>query len=230
MRAIKTTPIVSWIKRDLRAGNTPVIVFCGRPRSGKTAFAMRIMYEVLGRKFAYDNVVDSVEKFAARMKANRNNGIILDEASGSLYVYDWSSYLHRVFSIIQDSQAYRHNMVFIILPRVSKLDNVTKFDVDAIIEMKKMKVFDPLEGRVVKVFAYKYLKQIKKYSDFKNKEPILVNCGEYYGVPLPPPNLWEPYISKDQKAFKEKILDEQLELIARKAGVPVQKEKPTQLF
>lgn len=212
----KSTAFVNWLKKDIRNGNTPIVVVCGRQRSGKTAFAMRTAWEVFPDKFKYENVVDSIETFALAMKKNRHNIIILDEASASLFVYDWNSYLHRVFSIIQDSQAYRHNVVMLVLPRVTKLDNLTKFDIDAIVEMKKVKFFDIVEQKKSVKYAYKFLIHHKQYSSFRVRNPIVEMIGEFVGVPLPPDYLWLPYISKDQQQFKEKLLDEQLDLISRK--------------
>jgi len=220
------TPIVNRLLKDIKNGDTPMVIICGERRTGKTAFAMRIGYEVYGEKFKYANVVDTIEKFAQAVKNNRFNIIILDEASSALYIHDWSSYLHKVFNIIQDSQAYRHLIVFVLLPGVYKLDNMTKWDVNYILEMEKSSIWDDNLGRFRKCHNYKYLVHIKQYSSFKRREPMLKYVGKFWDVPLPPPYLWEPYISTGQTEFKEKILDEQLDIILKKNAKGQPREKP----
>lgn len=214
----QTTAIVNWLKRDIKNENTPIIGFCGRPRSGKTLFAMRCAWEIYPDKFSFENVVNTVEDFAKLMKKLKHSIIILDEASTSLYVYDWNSYLHKVFQIINDSQAFRHNVVFIICPSLGKLDSLTKQDFDCIVEMRKTKGYDPFDRKFKKIHTYKYWIQHKQYSRMAKWKPMMSFIGEFAGVPLPPDHILKPYMAQGQNEFKEKILDQQLDLIIKKSA------------
>jgi hypothetical protein len=217
----RNTPIVNWIRRDVfRDGNTPIVIFCGRQRSGKTAFAMYVAFCIHPEKFEFCMVVDTIEAFAEAMNKYTNTVIILDEATASLFVYDWHSFMHKVFSIIQDSQAYRHNIVFIVLPQVKKLGKLHIDDADAIIEMRKKRGFNPDTGKWEKQFFYKYLIQHKQYSELKRRDPIVQQIRTLCGpVPLPPSHIWKPYIDTAQAEYKQKILSDQLALIMNKSGL-----------
>lgn len=220
------TAIVNWLKRDIKNNNTPLLIFCGRQRSGKTAFAMRVAWEVYGDKFSFDNVVNTIEDFAKLMKTKKNTCIILDEATVSLYVYDWNSFLHKIFTIIQDSQAYKHNMVIVVLPMVSHLTSQQKEMADAVVEMKKIKVWDDKQHKFVAKYFYKYMKQHQQYSNMNKRKIFMSTIVETCGpVPLPPDHIWLPYLQKGQSEFKENILDEQLAEIAKRKTAKI-KTKP----
>jgi len=224
----KNTPIVNWLKRQIRQKNTPLIIFCGPTRSGKTAFAMRVAYETWGKKFTYEHVVNTIEDFALAMKNNTHSCIILDEATVSLFVYDWANFLHKIFTVIQDTQAFKHNVAIVILPQISHLSTQQKQMADVIIEMKKIRGWNETAGRSENQYFYKYLKPHKQYSSLNTEKIWVTEVGTFGPVPLPPDHIWKPYIDKGQTEFKQKILDDQLDIISQKAKArsSVQVEKP----
>ncbi len=208
-----TTPLINWLRREVRNGNTPIVVFCGRQRSGKTAFALRAAHELYPKKFTYENLVGDIENFGAVYVKNNHNVIILDEASDSLYVYDWNSMFQRVFSVINDTQAFRHNIVFIILPQVHKLGKLHRYDVDAIIRTTKRKNYETRKDEVY----YKYKIHLKNYDDLTMKPPRCMTILDWCGpVPFPPPHIWDPYIKQGQEEFKNKIMKKNMAAMMKK--------------
>lgn len=222
-----STPIVRWLRREIKRNNSPIVVFCGRPRSGKTAFAMRCAWEIYPRKFQYDHVVRTIEEFAIAYQKYNNDIIILDEASTSLYVYDWNTVFQKVFSIINDTQAFRYNIVFIVLPMVHKLGKVHRYDVDAIIEVSRFTVYNEFKDKFEDQVFYKYQIHKKRYNDLMMHPPRVMNIVDKCGpVPMPPAHIWNPYIEHGQKEFKDKILSEQLAKILPKK---IEKRQKVQL-
>ena len=219
-----STAVVNWLRRDIQNGNTPTVAFCGRQRGGKTAFAMRCAYELYPNSFDSMHMVNSIEEFAKAMLKFTHSVIVLDEASVSLYIYDWASFYHKIFSIIQDTQAFKHNTVFIVAPYLYALGKLHKYSVDAIITLSKKKVLNETNGRIEKLHAYKFKIHHKQYDNFEVKKVITTFVGEFVGIPLPPPEIWGPYISKGQQEFKEKILNAQLEEISRRTTIKLKEE------
>src|SRR4030042_2149414 len=163
------TPITNWLRREKRKGFAAIVVFCGRQRSGKTAMAMTIAAEV-DPNFSYDRVCADVMEFAKAYQKYNKTVIILDEASTSLYVYDWNSLFQKVFSIINDTQAFKQNIVFICLPMVHKLGKIHRYDVDAIVQVRRSKNPWTLKDEVF----YKYQIQIKRYNDLSMRPPMVM--------------------------------------------------------
>jgi hypothetical protein len=215
----KNTPFVNWLRREIRNGNTPIVVFCGRQRSGKTATAMRFAHEIYPDKFTFDNVTSDVERFAEMYEKFDHNIIILDEASDSLYVYDWNSLFQKVFSTINDTQAYKQNIVFLILPMVHKLGKIHRYDVDAIIMTRKMRNYTTKQPEIF----YKYQIHMKNYNDLTMRPPRVMTILDWCGpVPLPPEHLWKTYLTEGQKQFKDKIMQKNLQAMMKKRGQKIQ--------
>lgn len=203
-----STPLVNWLRREIRHNNSPIVLFTGRPRSGKTFFAMRCAHEIYPKKFDFTHVVKDIKEFAELFKKLNHDVVILDEASSSLYVYDWNSIYQRVFSIINDTQAYKHIIVFIILPQAIELGKLQRYKVDAVVETRRF-------GKD-KVF-YKYLIHMKRYSDLSMKPPLLRLIAENIGpVPPPPEFITKPYLEQQQTQFKTSILDAQIDAMDKK--------------
>lgn len=220
----KSTPIVNWLRRQVRDGFAPIVVICGRQRSGKTSAALRFAYELYPKKFKYDRLhfTKDVEEFAIAYSQLKNDIIILDEASDSLYVYDWNSLFQKVFSIINDTQAFRNNIVIIILPQVHKLGKLHRYDVDVVLQVMRSK--NPITHE--KETFYKYLAHIKQYSDMAMRPPRMMHIGTFGPIPMPPENIWRPYIDVEQAAFKEEILQKKLQLIVEKLSGRKETVKP----
>jgi len=221
-RSTTNTPFVNWLKREIRNGNTPIVVFCGRQRSGKTATAMRFAYEIYPDKFSFENVTSDVEKFVELYEKFDHNIIILDEASDSLYVYDWNSLFQKVFSTINDTQAYKQNIVFLILPMVHKLGKIHRYDVDGIIMTRKLRNWETKKQEIY----YKYQIHMKQYNDLTMRPPRVMTILDWCGpVPLPPPHIWDTYLSEGQKQFKDKIMQKNLAAMLKKKGPKYQRER-----
>jgi len=210
-----STPLVNWLRREIKHKNSPIVLFTGRPRSGKTFFAMRCAWELYPDKFDFTHVVKDIKEFAELFKKLDNDIIILDEASSSLYVYDWNSIYQRVFSIINDTQAYKHILVFIILPQAIELGKLQRYKVDAVVETHRFgndKVF------------YKYLIHMKRYSDLSMRPPILKLIAENIGpIPSPPDHIVKPYLEQQQTQFKSSILEAQITAMNKKFNPQVQR-------
>lgn len=211
----KTTAFVKWLKRQIKQNKTPIVVFVGETRSGKTAFAMRSAWEVYPDKFSFKNVAGTVEEWFEIYDNTDHNIIILDEASVALFVYDWNSPLQKVFSHVTSTQAYKYNIVFLILPQVQMLAKLFKHLPVAVVEMKRY-------GENV---FYKFMVVHKRYSDMNSNKIFMTHVGDFGPVPLPPPHVWDPYITKGQGEFKERIAQNMRDLIKNRGKKSIVQEE-----
>lgn len=213
---METTPIVKWLRKQIRNRKTPIVVFCGETRSGKTMFSMRVAWELYPRKFSFSkNVAGSIEKWFELYDKTDHNVIILDEASVSLYLYDWSNILQKVFTHVTNTQAYKHNIVFLVLPQVSELGKVFRYKPNAIVEVNRY-------GQRV---YYKYFIVHKNYSNLNFGQIKQSFIGEFGAVPLPPDDIVKDYLENGQQSFKEEIMARQRKTVLAQLN-PTLKKKP----
>lgn len=222
-------PLIRWLRKEKKNGFAPIVVFCGRQRSGKSLFAFTTAHELYPKTFKFEtHVVKDVEEFVKAYDKYDNDVIVLDEASDALYLYDWSSKFQKVFSIINDSQAYKMNTVFIVLPMVHKLGKLHRHDIDAVVEVTRRKAYNDVKQRWEKAVFYKYQKVMKRHNDLAMKPPRVINIVENCGpVPLPPKHILEPYMAIGQSEFKKEIMKKQLNQILGKPKI--QKPAPVLL-
>lgn len=112
-----------WFKivRDLRNGESPIILVVGKPRTGKTLTAMFwswIFKENFVKIPLEKSIWKSIDQFIGDvLKENiKQRALIIDEAQKDLDVSAWNSKLGMALVKYNGSQAIRGNILFIILP------------------------------------------------------------------------------------------------------------------
>jgi len=195
--------IIKYIKHQRKKGYAPIILFVGKQRSGKTALALRIAYEV-EKKFDIDKqMFFRIEDFANAYDKFHDKILILDEAGISLDPYEHMSITQRVYSHIVQSQAYKRNIVFLVLPFASEIGKNHRKHVSAIVHVL---------GRGL----YSLYATTSWHPDLSFKPPRLIHVETVGLVPLPPPHIWDTYITTGQESYKKEIMDLQQSLLKLK--------------
>ncbi len=201
------TGIIRYLNNRLSKGKSPIILVVGEQRSGKTALALRIAYEVDKKFDIKKQMFFDIREFATAMHKFNKRVLILDEAGVSLDPYEHMSIKQRVYNHIVQTQAYKQNIIMLVLPFASEIGKQHRKHTSAIIECRG-------HGRYI---AYAVMKW---YSDLSLKPPRLMTIEEVYGVPLPPPHIWNTYLDEFEKSYKESILELQRGLLDLKHSKP----------
>lgn len=206
--------ILNHIRNQIKKGYSPIILVVGQQRSGKTALALRLAYEINNDFNTQTDMFFKIEDFAQAISENTHKVFILDEAGIELDPYEHMAIHQRVYSHIIQTQAYKNNVIFIVLPFASEIGKRHCKHVNAILE-----VF----GRG----CFKTYSAHSWRSDLSMRPPRLTHMETFVGMPLPPDNIWKPYIESGQKIYKEGIMSLQLDILAmRKNKInPSKKQK-----
>lgn len=127
---------MTYIRNQRRQGFSPIIEFCGRQRLGKTRQAILNAYYIdkeNGNEFDLKeqlhvnalNFVKAYDKFSGRP-------LIYDEAGKDLDPMRAMDDINRAVSHVLQSQAYKGNPVFIILPFASDIGKAHRKQIDAV--------------------------------------------------------------------------------------------------
>src|SRR4030066_134127 len=87
--------IITYINIQRKMGFSPIILFVGRQRVGKTALALKIAYEVNHKFDIKKHMTYKIEDFAEAYDKYNNEVLILDEAGGPLDPYEHASITQR---------------------------------------------------------------------------------------------------------------------------------------
>lgn len=199
--------LITYLKSQIKKGYAPIVLFCGRQRTGKTALAMRIATEI-NADWSPEMMTYKIENFADIYNKFDKQIIILDEAGVTLDPYEHATIQQRVYNHIIQTQAYKQNIVFLVLPFASEIGKQHRKHVDAIVE-------------VVGRGTYKLYRTQSWRSDLSNKPPRLEIIEIVSGVPLPPARIWDWYKSEGQKVYKESIMQLQNDALAMRKGKPL---------
>jgi hypothetical protein len=195
------TILIDYLTNQKRLGFSPIVLFTGRQRMGKTALAMRIASEIDPDWNPNEYMMFRIEDFAEAYNKHNGKILILDEAGVSLDPYEHMSIQQRVYSHIVQTQAYKQNIVFLALPFASEIGKNHRKHVDAIVE-------------VIWRGVYKLYRTSSWRSDLSQKPPRLELMEIVGGVPLPPKHIWDWYAGEGQKIYKENIMGLQNEILA----------------
>lgn len=197
------TLLLDFIRNQRNAGFAPIILFVGRQRIGKTALAMTTASEIQTSWNPKELMMFKIEEFADAYDMHDNSILILDEAGVSLDPYEHASITQRVYNHIIQTQAYKSNIVFLVLPFASEIGKVHRKHVDAIVEVV---------GRGV----YKLYRTRTWRSDLSNKPPRLEIIEIVCDVPLPKKEIWDWYKLEGQNIYKKSIMEMQKEMLKMK--------------
>lgn len=207
MRQVSKTIFMEWLQNKVKRGETPLILVVGEQRKGKTALALRLAWEISQfRKVPFEINEDmffKIEDFAYATQDKQNKTFVIDEAGISLDSYEHMSMEQRVYKHIIQTQAYKQNIVFLVLPFASEIGKQHTKHVHVILH-----VFD--RG------CYAMYRTIRWHNDLSQRPPRQELMERIVGIPLPPPEIWDEYKNKHQLKYKEEIMDLQIDMIESK--------------
>ncbi len=165
---------------------------------GKTCNALELAYCLDPHYDPDKQMFFEVVTFARAVNKYRRKVLILDEAGIELDTYRYSDVRQRCFSHIVQSQAYRQNTLFMVLPHSSDLARCHRKYVDALLVVSS-------RGSYIM-----YRPSIQYYN--MNDIDIFTKKIEWViDIPLPPHHIFNKYKSKYETQIKQGILDMELE-------------------
>ena len=201
--------LLTYLKNQLRFGYSPIILFVGRQRSGKTALALKIASEIDPAFNIQEQMTFRIEDFLKIYDKYSNKIIILDEAGVPLDPYEHASITQRVYTHVIQTQAYKQNILFLVLPKASGIGKRHAQYTDALVVVR---------GRG----KYSFYKCLHWAGDFSQKPPRLFLLEVVNGVPLPPHHIWDFYLAAGQAEYKKEIMDMQMlaiETVEKRKGI-----------
>lgn len=192
------TLFTQWARARVKRGFAPIVLIVGKQRMGKTCTGLTLATE-LNPKFnpATDMFFD-ILSFAKAVNKYSRKILILDEAGIELDTYRYSDVRQRCFSHIVQSQAYKQNTLFIVLPHSSDLAKCHRKYVDALLVIPRRSTYIMYQPRV-------------EYWDMNEIDIRVQKMEEIHDIPLPPPHIFNVYKSKYEKQIKEGIMDAEIE-------------------
>ncbi len=192
------TIFLEWAKARVNRGFAPIILVVGKQRMGKTCTALKLAYE-LDKNYDPDKqMFFEVVTFAKAVNQYKGKVLILDEAGIELDTYRYSDVRQRCFSHVVQTQAYKGNTLFLVLPHSSDLARCHRKYVDALLV---------ISGRGSYIM---YRPSIQYYN--MNDIDIFTKKIEWViDIPLPPNHIFSKYKSKYETQIKQGILDMELE-------------------
>lgn len=189
--------LLRYLRNQLKWGYSPIVLFVGRQRSGKTALALKIASEIDPDFNISEQMTFRIEDFLKIYDKYSKKIIILDEAGVPLDPYEHASITQRVYTHVIQTQAYKQNILFLVLPKASGIGKRHAQYTDALVVVR---------GRG----KYSFYKTLHWAGDFSQKPPKLFLLEIVNGVPLPPKGIWEHYMKAGQDEYKKEILDMQV--------------------
>ena len=173
--------------KKMERGYSPIILICGKQRSGKSFIALWVAYRIL--KFYKKKLEPKNNVFFDPLKAMEDlenaekEPFIIDEAGALLGAREWWSKFNIAFDKVIQTQAYKCNCYIFVLPFATDLDKIFRKHVDFQILMRKRGYFSVFE------FIKKYGEMKKDSRAYKRilKENIVVRKK------LLPEELWKEY-------------------------------------
>lgn len=210
------TVTMRYFKHQIKSGYAPIVLVVGRQRTGKTFFAMYLAEQICkmrGQKFNVDNdMFFTVEDLAQRYDEGMNKVYILDEAGISLNVYEGNQLHQRVFQKIVESQAYRSNILVIVLPHARDVGSHHFHHVNVVFSMLG-------RGRA----KMKHVSQ--RYDELSKKPPFVEDFEVLRDIPEPSKEVTLRYLEVGQQNFKQEILNSQIAQLREKAIIKAGKPK-----
>ncbi len=209
--------LIPYLQNQQKNEFSPVVLVVGRQRMGKTTTALTLGYEMEGDEFdPRGQLVNSVKEFGHAWKRYNNKVIVYDEVGQELDPFRAMNNLNRVFSHIVQTQAYKRNVLFVILPHATDVVKGHRKYVNAVVH---------IVGRG----SYKLYAVYSWHADMNDSKLRMTLIEHVTKVPLPPKHILSYYKNEREKDMKDKILDRELASLEPKPpktlGRPLEKPK-----
>jgi len=211
-------PKENWLLRAVLYKRTrhenSFILVTGKPRKGKSTFCIREcerIGELTDRPFDVDNqlTLDDLKKFFIWSKTANGSEFIIDEVGSQLSTNQYWSIISSIFRVFAQTQGFRENIVFLVLPYSKTLQSFFKYSSDygvKCIEQGKALVYKAVVDT---------LNDRKPY--FKPKYWVIT-------YDLPKPEIWNRYL-EIKKEWNDKRLDQDINVIDKMNETNEQKAK-----
>jgi hypothetical protein len=118
---LNTPKALDNIVKFYKKGYSPILVFTGEMRCGKTTKAYLIAHWlswlIFNKPWDWrDSVITNIKQFVEMIDSSKEEIIFLDEVQGFLNAKEWYSPNNIVFNKILQSQAYKHMIFILVLP------------------------------------------------------------------------------------------------------------------
>jgi hypothetical protein len=184
------------IMQAMRAGYSPIIIICGRQRSGKSFIALwlaLIIYKLNGKDLKLENIIFYDPDEAIRKLEFKDKDVEWIDEPDPIDYQEWQQKTHRAIRSMVNTQGYKNNLYIIVTPFKGQID-------------KSIRVHADFTIRTVARGHFKAFQEIKKYdandlkdathSEFMDDVSIRKNAI--------PKEIWAEYEIYSKKA-KEKI-------------------------
>jgi hypothetical protein len=207
------TIFLEWVRSRIRMGFSPIVLIVGKQRQGKTCMALRMAYEIDPNFDVKKQMFFDVITYAKAVDKYKRKILILDEAGIELDTYRFSDVRQRCFSHLIQSQAYKQNTLFIVLPHASDLAKCHRKHVDSLMVI-------PFRG------SYIFYSPRVAYYDMNEINFMVKKIEHILQVPLPPSHLFNEYKTQYEKQIKQDILEKEIDkldaYLKKKVGKPEQ--------
>jgi hypothetical protein len=199
--------------RQTKQMNTFILV-TGRPRTSKSAFCIKEcerIAEIKGQEFDIDKqlTLDDIKKFFYWSKSAYQSMFIIDEIGTQLSTNQYWSVISSIFRVYTQTQGFRENIVFMVLPFSKTLQTFFKYTADYGIKTIR-------QGRVS---VYKTV--VDTLSD---KKPFFKPKYVSIDFTLPKEKIWLPYLQM-KKEWNDKRLTTDIDVIDKINETNEQKAK-----
>ena len=207
---------ITWIKNRIKRGFAPIVLVTGKQRIGKTCIALLFASLIEPTFNIKEQLFFDIRSFAQAYNKFNNKVFCLDEAGIELDTYRYSDIRQRVFSHIVQSQAYKQNTLFIVLPHNTDIAKTHRKYIDALICVMS------------RGFAVVYKPRIK-YWDMNDLDITTKKMEVITQIPLPPKELYDDYKMLFEKQIKENIMGLELTRLEKELnkGMVTRREIPT---
>jgi hypothetical protein len=199
--------------KQLKHENTFVLV-TGKPRKGKSAFCIKEcerIAEIKNVEFDINNqlTLDDLKKFFNWSKTACGSTFIIDEIGTQLSTNQYWTVISSIFRVFAQTQGFRENIVFMVLPFSKTLQGFFKYSADY----------------GIKAISQGTVTVWKSVVDTLNdKKPFFK--PKYYTIhyELPKEKYWLPYLALKQE-WNDKRLDTDIDVIDKINETNEQKAK-----
>ena len=206
---IKDMITIIYLRNMLRKKKSPIILICGRRRMGKTMLALRLAEEIQPDFDIKNQMFFEVSKFAHAINKYENKVLIMDEGGIELDPMRAFETKQIVYSHIVQSQGYKNNLIFLVLPVAIDFGKRHRYHVDAVIEVKG-------HGSFTLYRCNKWLANLN-YSKITQERIESIK-----GVPLPSHHIKEYYLKVIEKDMKKTILEKEISKLLPKQHLQAQ--------
>ena len=184
---------VTWARNRIKRGYCPIVLVTGEQRSGKTCMALKFAYDLDPNFNPDEQLFFKVIDFAKAVMTKTRKVLVLDEAGIELDRFRYADARARCFSHVVQTQAYKQNTLFVVLPHNSDIAKCHK----------------PYIKMLLVVLGHGHYKAYiprTRYWDMNDMIITTKMIEDVYDVPLPPEHIYNAYKERYEKQIKYDIL------------------------